>query len=303
MGTIPQWICAVALVSILTILATHWSGFSPEWVTAIATTILAFAALLGFIGVLIPLQLERHRRRSLHLEKLIALVLQPIGRELESYYEPRLTRRYTPLEWLQGHGFRIAPRKNFADSILYESKTNDEADLYDPIYNDIKENHYPQLIAEYERARKDYEGLANLALTEAESIKTELHKAAVFNSRDDKPNENGLYFGHLAFYIFNNRWLQNHTYPLSVLIQNPGFAVLYCEGTSQHFGYGSEQDMETAKIIVDSLIENHGPLESMSIADDLAQRVHNLQDAISNIRVNGLLIGDCPATNSRNFLS
>lgn len=304
MGTIPQWICAIALVLILVVLGTNWSGFPAEWVTAVATAMLAFAALVGLGGVLVPLQIERIRRRANHLSRLLAVVLLPIHEELEGRYESRVERRHTPLAWRRDLGFHEYIAPIIRNEYLGDDTPPDEPDLYATLYADTRKNHYPILIADYEQFRSGYNDLVEMTRREAVELEATLHgKCSLTDSSVENPNGLGIHFPNLTLYIFCRLWLANYSYPLSVRTIGLYQAQLCCEGTSEFFANGTEQELRIVLGTVEELIATQKSLESIQVADNLVPKLNVLKGAIADIRVNDSLEGDCAATKSKSLFA
>lgn len=286
-GTIPQWIGAVAIVVIAVVVVARWPELTPAWVTAGATVVLAFAALIALVGVFVPVQLERARRRSVHLEKIIAVVLEPIRQKLEGSYAPVVSRAVTPLVYYHPHGLQIA---------VQSDDPHQDKSLYDKVYADIKQNHYPQLLADLECFQEDYKIFIQSELDHALDMEKRLREGCSLpDLAKDQSGTRGCFYASLALYAFNRGWQNNYVYPLSEQKEGEQWK-LWCLNISTYYGRGSQDEMIKLKVLVESTIKTQDITDLKNNAQALLTRLEAMQTDIAGIRATGQLRGDCLAT-------
>lgn len=306
-GTIPQWICAVAATVIAVVEVTQWQGFTPAWVTAVATSVLALAATGGLAGVLVPLQLERVRTRAVHLEKIYAVVLAPIQEALTTQYAPVVSRLASPLSWRSQGLFISDTIVNPAFPSLPgvdPSKVNTaDQPLHEKLYTDTKEHHYPQLLANWESFQKAYtsfteSGLLLFAKGVEQQLKDECALPAI-SPRDPQERRRGCLYSALACHVFHRVWVTNYLGCLSVQSapqDGPGSCKLWTSYGGEEYAYGSEAEMTKLRKQVEELIGRLDIAKHTEAAEELNHKLKALQDEIASIQANGILQGDCEAT-------
>lgn len=292
-GTIPQWIGALAIVVIAVVIVARWPTLTPAWVTAGATVVLAFAALIALVGVFVPVQLERARRRSVHLGKIIAVVLEPIRAKLAGSYVQVLSRSFSPLECWHPKGLQV---KAYSGSIPSNSLPVEDESLYTSVYADIKRNHYPQLLADWERFQEDYKTFGPSALEFAQGLEGQLRKGCELpDLANDQSGTRGCFYASLALFAFNRGWQNGYAYPLS--LQKDGEQwKLECLNISTYYGFGSQEEMARLKALAESTIESQDITRLKNNGQALLTKLEALQAGIADIRANGRLRGDCDAT-------
>jgi membrane protein implicated in regulation of membrane protease activity len=303
-GTIPQWIGAAAIVVIALVLMTRWPEFTPAWVTAVATAVLAFAAIIALAGVFVPLQLERARRRSVHLENIIAIVLEPIRLKLDGGYARVVSRSAFPLECRYPQGLQVTtqpgPFSFDSPPVPLSDSTSEDRSLYDTVYADIKRNHYPQLLADWERFQADYQILIQTALDLAKNLEERLRAGCDLpDLGNDNGGNHGCFYASLALYAFNRVWHDNYPYPLSEqseIQKGTGQWKLWCLNISTEYARGSQDEMIKLKTLVESAIKSQDVDGLKNNGQALLTRLKALQAVIADIRANGRLRGDCIAT-------
>lgn len=292
-GTIPQWIGALAIVVIAVVVVARWPELTPDWVTAGATVVLAFAALVALFGVFVPLQLERARRRSVHLETIIAIVLEPIRLKLADSYAQVLSRSVSPLECWHPQGLKVTAQFG---SIPSGSPLADDESLYDSIYADIKRNHYPRLLADWERFEEDCEKFGQSALESAQGLEGLLRRGCDLpDFAMDQSGIRGCFYASLALYAFNRQWLNNYDYLLSEQKEGEQWK-LWCLNISTYYGRGSHDEMIKLKALVEPAIKLQDITGLKDNGQVLLTRLEALQAVIASIRTNEQLRGDCIAT-------
>ena len=306
-GTLPQWICASALTVLVIVEITQWQGFNANWVSAVSTAVLALAALAGLAGVLIPLQLEHARRRALHLENIVAIVLDPIRYELETDHIAVVSRIASPLACRNPYGLGVASPPS-SRQISYGLMNPAEGvgpladkSLHDAVYADVKRNHYPQLLTDWERFKEEYTVLIQTTLSVAQDMEKLLRQACDFSDLAQNQNQRrGCWYASLALYAFERIWLSDFEQTLTARTDTPndpnGQWVLFCEYNSNSYAQGSQQDVKNLRSTVEGLISGRDLAPIKKDADILLQKLQSLRTRIADIRANGMLHGDCTAT-------
>lgn len=304
-GTIPQWITVAVVMFIALVEVTRWTGFTPQWVSAVATAVLALAALAGLVGVLVPLQVERSRRRSFHLDNIIAVVLEPIRQKLERAAAV-VSRIRLPLRWNSQNGLEtdlllplLSSEQMFAQ---LSGVSPEDATLHNTVYTDVKQNHYPQLLTKYEHFTTEFQDFVGSdLLTFAKSLEQQLRKGSSLPDLGiDVNGQRGCFYASLALYVFNRAWTKDCSSPLSILPDNRGDSKLSNLSSGTDYIYGANHDDVTVlNDCVESLIVNPETTERVktlgSQATALDQKRQDLLREIAGIRVTRKLAGDCEA--------
>ncbi len=303
-GTIPQWIIAAVVVIIALAEVTRWTGFTPQWVSAVATAVLALAALAGLVGVLLPLQVERSRRRSLHLDKIIAVVLEPIRQELEGW-EAVVLRTELPLRWRSQKGLEAILPSARPPQILEQlyGAASQDASLHDTVYADVRQNHFPGLLTEWEHFKSAFQNFIEAELlTFAKDLEQQLREISSLPDLGiDSNGQRGCFYASLALYVFNRTWTTDYSSPLSVQPDNHGNSELSNPSSGAYYVRGANRDdVILLKDRVESLIVNLETTKRVQMlgsrATALDQKRQNLLQDIARIRLTGKLPGDCEAT-------
>ncbi len=301
-GTIPQWITVAVIMVIALVEVTRWPGFTPEWVSAVATAVLALAAIAGLGGVLVPLQVARSRRRTLHLEKIDALVLEPIRQKLEGW-DAVVLRTGLPLSW-QPHGLEAHLPSALSLGLfeqIYDVKRED-ASLHDTVYADVKRNHYPRLLTEWEQFQTEIQHFVESdLLTFAKSLYDQLCASNPLpDLGKDGSAQRGCYYASLALYMFNRVWTKGYSSELSVQPDSGGKWELV-RPMGEHYTRATSQDDVTAlNDRVEALVVKQYTTDRVSTlgsrAAALDEKRRALLKDIARIRLIGKLAGVCEAT-------
>lgn len=298
-GTIPQWIGAIALVVIAyLVFSTRQLGFSDGWVTAIATTALAVAAIIGLAGVMVPLRQEAARRRQVHLETLTAEVLDPLKSELESHYLGPVSRQDYLFDWGPSPGITLAklgPKYMF---VLTGGPTDNS--LFEKRYRDIKLNHFPAVIGHIENFKLEFDAFRNSALAWVKKLEQELQKGSgLAELTFSQPGVPSCYHGFLAVYIFNRIFLDRPVYLFDILpdSSNPQAPWKLKSTASGHEpAFGTKVQMENLNKFVEPLVVRERSVPLIAEADTLHRRLKKALGELADIQTKGKLEGDCDAT-------
>jgi len=298
---------AIALLVVCAILLTHFKGFDAEWVTAVATAVLAFTAIIGLVGILIPLHMEKLRRRTQHLNQLVDVVLEPIRGELASVYGGVLARNTPLLSWspIEGLGLERHPSGRFA-YLRPEFHNPSKDSIYHNLYIHIAEYHYPKIISDYELFKKNYATLCDELLAEAKNLQklVEVGASALSTSDGDPTN---WFPGDIARYVFNRLWMDGYTYKLTVrigTIQSPAGAwVLENVASSSTYAHGDERKMRALHEMVEALIASKNAASLIENTKRIQHHLEHLLDALAKVQTVETLVGDCPVLKGGTFIS
>ena len=306
-GTIPQWIGAAALIVIALIEVTQWPGFTPEWVSAIATAVLALTAIVGLFGVFLPRQLEHARHRSLHLEEIITIVLEPIRQQVENCEQLVLRTGY-PLRCWVGKGLEsnwpLCPPTSRLEPMAGGPDKQDTS-LYHAHYTDVEQNHYPQLLTAHERFDEECQAfVASDLLPFAKDLEQRLREGlSLPDLEKEDVGQRGCFYANLALYVFNRIWITN--YPSSLFEQPDGLGQghqkLRSNSSGQEYAWDVTpeetallKDRAEALVIDNEITKRANVLKSR--AEELEGKRQGLLASIADIRSIGKLSGDCKAT-------
>jgi hypothetical protein len=202
-----------------------------------------------------------------------------------------------PLGWNNGQGLHWEPLRGRFSWLRSTEPTDDG--LYKMYYKDLKKHHYPTLMSDIEAFERDFETFKSYTLAQGLDLEqqirtfTDLPESAV-------PTDSEWYSaGNLALFAFNRIWMREYSAVLTVRpvpLSPQGLWQIIDIGISTDYAHGSETAVRKLHEHVDAVMRDQDKESFNQAANELADWVASILDALAELRASVRLEGDCDAT-------